>query len=80
MLDLYADWCVSCKEFEHKTFSDHRVQRRFGQMVLLQADVTPNDDLDNSPGGNYLGGSGSHPGGGLTCAPGHHAATAILAD
>ncbi|CAB5716104.1 Thiol:disulfide interchange protein DsbD precursor [Aeromonas hydrophila] len=46
LLDLYADWCVACKEFEHKTFSDPAVRERFGQMVLLQADVTANDDVD----------------------------------
>ncbi|MFQ2045980.1 protein-disulfide reductase DsbD [Aeromonas veronii] len=46
LLDLYADWCVACKEFEHKTFSDPTVRERFGQMVLLQADVTANDDAD----------------------------------
>ncbi|MFM5453761.1 protein-disulfide reductase DsbD [Aeromonas veronii] len=46
LLDLYADWCVACKEFEHKTFSDPTVRARFGQMVLLQADVTANDDAD----------------------------------
>ena len=46
LLDLYADWCVACKEFEHKTFSDPAVRKRFGQMVLLQADVTANDDAD----------------------------------
>jgi thiol:disulfide interchange protein DsbD len=46
LLDLYADWCVACKEFEHKTFSDPAVRERFGQMVLLQANVTANDDND----------------------------------
>ncbi|MFA7259877.1 MAG: protein-disulfide reductase DsbD [Aeromonas bestiarum] len=46
LLDLYADWCVACKEFEHKTFSDPAVRERFGQMVLLQVDVTANDDAD----------------------------------
>lgn len=46
LLDLYADWCVACKEFEHKTFSDPTVRDRFSQMVLLQADVTANDDAD----------------------------------
>ncbi|CAJ1885613.1 Thiol:disulfide interchange protein DsbD [Aeromonas dhakensis] len=46
LLDLYADWCVACKEFEHQTFSDPAVRERFGQMVLLQADVTANDDAD----------------------------------
>ena len=42
MLDFYADWCVSCKEMERFTFSDERVKSRFGNMVLLQADVTAN--------------------------------------
>lgn len=46
LLDLYADWCVACKEFEHKTFSDPAVRARFADMVLLQADVTGNDDAD----------------------------------
>jgi thiol:disulfide interchange protein DsbD len=42
MLDFYADWCVSCKEMEHFTFSDPKVKERLGGMVLLQADVTAN--------------------------------------
>ncbi|UBH28868.1 protein-disulfide reductase DsbD [Aeromonas enteropelogenes] len=46
LLDLYADWCVACKEFEQKTFSDPDVRERFADMVLLQADVTANDDAD----------------------------------
>ncbi|MEL3929277.1 protein-disulfide reductase DsbD [Aeromonas enteropelogenes] len=46
LLDLYADWCVACKEFEQKTFSDPAVRERFADMVLLQADVTANDDAD----------------------------------
>lgn len=42
MLDFYADWCVSCKEMEHLTFSDARVRERLKNVVLLQADVTAN--------------------------------------
>lgn len=42
MLDLYADWCVACKEFEKYTFSDDKVQRQLADTVLLQADVTAN--------------------------------------
>ena len=42
MLDFYADWCISCKEMERYTFSDERVQARFRDMELLQADVTAN--------------------------------------
>jgi thiol:disulfide interchange protein DsbD len=40
MLDFYADWCVSCKEMEHFTFSDPQVKAELGKMLLLQADVT----------------------------------------
>lgn len=48
MLDLYADWCVSCKEMEKYTFSDPKVQAALANMVLLQADVTDNDDVDQA--------------------------------
>ncbi|VEA61620.1 Thiol:disulfide interchange protein DsbD precursor [Serratia plymuthica] len=43
MLDLYADWCVACKEFEKYTFSDAAVQAKLADTVLLQADVTANN-------------------------------------
>jgi len=46
MLDFYADWCVSCKEMEKLTFADPQVQAALQNAVLLQADVTPNDELD----------------------------------
>ena len=42
MLDFYADWCVSCKEMEHFTFSDPRVKEQLDGMLLLQVDVTAN--------------------------------------
>jgi thiol:disulfide interchange protein DsbD len=48
MLDFYADWCVSCKEFEKYTFSDAGVQQALTGAVLLQADVTANDDADQA--------------------------------
>ena len=46
MLDLYADWCVACKEFEKYTFSNPQVQQALGDTVLLQADVTANNAQD----------------------------------
>ncbi|BBQ85870.1 TPA: protein-disulfide reductase DsbD [Kluyvera ascorbata] len=46
MLDLYADWCVACKEFEKYTFSDPQVQQALQNTVLLQADVTANSARD----------------------------------
>ena len=44
MLDFYADWCVSCKEMEHNTFSDERVRQRLAGAVLVQADVTVSNE------------------------------------
>jgi thiol:disulfide interchange protein DsbD len=48
MLDFYADWCVSCKEMERYTFSDPAVQQILADFVLLQADVTANDEQDQA--------------------------------
>jgi thioredoxin:protein disulfide reductase len=48
MLDFYADWCVSCKEMEHYTFTAQEVQQALGTTTLLQADVTVNDDDDRA--------------------------------
>jgi thiol:disulfide interchange protein DsbD len=46
MLDFYADWCVSCKEYEQYTFRDPGVQKLLKDAVLLQADVTQNSLQD----------------------------------
>ena len=48
MLDLYADWCVACKEFEKYTFSDPQVQSALKETVLLQANVTANSTADKA--------------------------------
>ncbi|HEY0721541.1 MAG TPA: protein-disulfide reductase DsbD [Gammaproteobacteria bacterium] len=48
MIDFYADWCVSCKEFEKYTFSDPAVQAALADAVLLQVDVTENSDEDQA--------------------------------
>lgn len=48
MLDLYADWCVACKEFEKYTFSDPQVQNALNDTVLLQANVTANGPEDKA--------------------------------
>ena len=48
MLDFYADWCVACKEMEAYTFTDETVQDVLADTVLLQADVTANDEADQA--------------------------------
>ena len=48
MVDFYADWCVSCLEMEHNTFTQPEVQAALANVVLLQADVTKNDDEDKA--------------------------------
>ncbi|HSG95852.1 MAG TPA: thioredoxin family protein, partial [Afifellaceae bacterium] len=48
MLDFYADWCVSCIEMEEFTFTDTEVKEALENTVLLQADVTANDEADQA--------------------------------
>ena len=48
MVDLYADWCVACKEFEKYTFSDSAVRASLKDVQLLQANVTANTATDNA--------------------------------
>jgi thiol:disulfide interchange protein DsbD len=48
LFDFYADWCVSCKEMEKYTFTDPAVQSALADFVLLKADVTANDALDQA--------------------------------
>ncbi len=42
MLDFYADWCVSCKEYEKLTFNNSKVKEYLNEYSLLQVDVTQN--------------------------------------
>jgi thiol:disulfide interchange protein DsbD len=48
ILDFYADWCVSCKEMEKLTFTDERVKRKLANVLLLQIDVTANNEDDKA--------------------------------
>ena len=48
MLDLYADWCVACKEFEHKTFVDPQVQTALKEVLLLRVDMTNNSESNRT--------------------------------
>lgn len=42
MVDLYADWCVACKEFEKYTFPDPAVVDALSNTVWMQIDLTEN--------------------------------------
>ena len=44
MIDLYADWCVACKELEKYTFSDPRVSKILNQFKLIKFDITKTTD------------------------------------
>jgi thiol:disulfide interchange protein DsbD len=46
MLDFYADWCVSCKEMEKLTFTVPEVKEKLENILLLQVDVTANNNDD----------------------------------
>lgn len=48
LFDFYADWCVSCKEMEAYTFTDPAVHAALADFVLLKADVTANDAVDQA--------------------------------
>lgn len=40
LVDLYADWCVACREFEQQTFPHPAVQAELARMVALRVDLT----------------------------------------
>jgi len=48
MLDFYADWCTYCKQFDDYVFSDAKVQQALHNTVLLQADITHQDNDDKA--------------------------------
>lgn len=46
LVDLFAEWCVACKEFEHITFADAQVKNLMAQFTLIKIDVTNATDQD----------------------------------
>jgi thiol:disulfide interchange protein DsbD len=46
MIDLYADWCVACKEFEKYTFHDPKVQQALENTVMMQINLS-DDSKEN---------------------------------
>lgn len=48
LLDFYADWCIACKEMDHKVFNDSEVAKKAQAMNTLRANVTANDIFDKA--------------------------------
>lgn len=48
LLDFYADWCVSCKEFELLTLPDEEIKKRLQGIRMIQVDVTDNTESDKA--------------------------------
>ena len=46
VVDVYADWCTSCKVIEEEVFGDPAVQDALAGMQLLRPDVTDNNAAD----------------------------------
>lgn len=44
MIDFAADWCLPCKEFDEKTFTDPAVAREVARFVRIKADLTNDRD------------------------------------
>ena len=53
LLDLYADWCISCKVMERTVFPRPEVASQLAQFRLLRADVTENNEDDKALMGAY---------------------------
>ena len=48
MLDFYADWCTYCKSMENTTFKSPKVINALNNYIVLQADVTDMDAVDEA--------------------------------
>lgn len=53
LVDLYAEWCIACKEFEHLTFPKAGVQAQMQKMQLIKVDVTKMTRKDQALLDNY---------------------------
>lgn len=48
LLDIYADWCVSCRIIEQDVFPHPDVTDKLQQFTLLRADITKNSSADQA--------------------------------
>ena len=42
MVDVYADWCISCKIMEQTVFSDPLVAEQLASVAMIKLDITDN--------------------------------------
>lgn len=47
-IDLYADWCISCKVIEHQVLPDPQVQAQLKSYRLLRFDVTESNEAQRA--------------------------------
>jgi thiol:disulfide interchange protein DsbD len=50
VIDVYADWCVPCKELDRFTFTDSEVKREAERFVRLKLDLTHGNDPKSEAG------------------------------
>ena len=48
MIDFWATWCTSCKEFDKITFQDETIKKELKKYILLKVDVTKNSKDDKT--------------------------------
>ncbi len=46
LVDFYADWCISCQIMDKTVFSDAQVKQALQAYLLLRANVSNNDPVD----------------------------------
>lgn len=48
LVDLYADWCAACKEFDRITFRDSNVKKALSNLELARIDFTFGDEVTDA--------------------------------
>lgn len=48
MIDFFAEWCIACKELDHKTYVDPDVRREAGRFTSIKVDATDESDALNA--------------------------------